>query len=97
MLARQLSEGIHATAGMTTTLDDAQAHAAAYSGAAAADNSARVDYHGIMNEREAQELLKDIELVQVAVASMQDIKRMHRSCLQADIPAVMDCPSGKGG
>lgn len=42
-------------------------------------------------------MLKDTELVQVAVASMQEIKRMHRSCLAADIPAVMDCPSGKGG
>ncbi len=50
-----------------------------------------------MNDREAQEILHDVELVQVAVASMQEIKRMHRSCLDADIPAVMDCPSTKGG
>ena len=50
-----------------------------------------------MDERTAHEMLEDTELVQVAVASMQEIKRMYRSCLAADIPAAMDRPASKGG
>jgi hypothetical protein len=50
-----------------------------------------------MNERQANEVLQGAELVQVAVASLQDIKRMHRTCLAADIPASMTRPHAKGG
>lgn len=50
-----------------------------------------------MTEYEAQEVLQDAELVQVAVAAMQDIKRMRLQCLNADIPALMTRPRAKGG
>ncbi len=50
-----------------------------------------------MTEQEAQEVLRDRDLVQAAVAPMQDIKRMHSSCLKNDIPAAMTRNCGKGG
>ena len=50
-----------------------------------------------MTEREVQEALQGAELVQVAVASMQEIKRMRSRCLEANIAAVMSRPPGKGG
>ena len=50
-----------------------------------------------MTEQQAQEALQELELVQVAVAPMQDIKRMHATCLKNDIPAAMTRNCGKGG
>ena len=50
-----------------------------------------------MTEDEAQEVLKRVDVVQVIVGSMQDIKRMRAQCLAADIPALMKRPAGKGG
>lgn len=50
-----------------------------------------------MTEQQAQEVLQDRKLVQAAVAPMQDIKRMHRTCLENDIPAAMTRNCGKGG
>lgn len=50
-----------------------------------------------MTEEEAQEVLLNVDVVQVAVASMQEIKRMRMQCLAADIPALMKRPAAKGG
>tara|TARA_R110002096_G_scaffold299503_2_gene493952 strand:- start:18742 stop:18894 length:153 start_codon:yes stop_codon:yes gene_type:complete len=50
-----------------------------------------------MTEQQAQEVLHNRDLVQAAVAPMQDIKRMHQTCLKNDIPAVMTRNCGKGG
>lgn len=50
-----------------------------------------------MTEEEAQKVLRHVDLVQVAVASMQDIKRMRLQCLAAEIPAIMKRPHVKGG
>ena len=50
-----------------------------------------------MTEEEAQRVLQNVDVVQVLVSSMQDIKRKHLQCLDADIPALMKRPAGKGG
>ena len=50
-----------------------------------------------MTEEEANQVLKDVAVVQVAVAAMQEIKRMREQCLAADIPAMMKRPEAKGG
>lgn len=49
-----------------------------------------------MTEREAQQLLDEVELVPVMQASIQDIKRLVGECLDADIPAVLDRCEAKG-
>ena len=50
-----------------------------------------------MTEQQALTVLQDLELVKVAVAPMQEIKRMHATCLENDVPAAMERNCGKGG
>lgn len=50
-----------------------------------------------MTDEEAQRVLLNVAVVQVAVSSMQEIKRMREQCLEADIPALMKRPEAKGG
>ncbi len=50
-----------------------------------------------MTDQQAHEALQNTELVQVALAPMQDIKRMHATCLENDIPAAMQRPCTSGG
>ncbi len=50
-----------------------------------------------MTEEEAQRVLRNVDVIQVLVASMQEIKRKHLQCLEADIPALMKRPDAKGG
>ena len=50
-----------------------------------------------MTEQQAEKVLQNRNLVQAAVAPMQDIKRMHQTCLKNDIPAAMTRNCGKGG
>ena len=49
-----------------------------------------------MTEAQAHRELEDTDLVQVAHASMQEIKRLRNQCLDANLPAVMMRPPSHG-
>ena len=49
-----------------------------------------------MTEREAEQLLADVELVQAMEGTIGRIKEIRARCLDAGVPAVMDRCREKG-
>ena len=89
VLARKLPKGINSRTLVAAFLQDAQTHLGRL--------AARGLDLGDMTDQQAQEVLQNVKLVQVALAPMQDIKRMHATCLENDIPAAMERPCTSSG
>ena len=49
-----------------------------------------------MNEREADRVLQDAEVIPVLQGPLRDMKLMRDQCLAEDIPVALAAPPGKG-